>query len=446
VTGVNDASITVDQWIVSGITPTYVSATQFTLAGDQTSAFQVGRRVKATVTAGTVYGTITASAFAVLTTVTLAMDGAQVLDSGLSAVSYGIITPDNTSFPTLTDAAFRISGSADKTKKIAFEADNVTTGTTRTQTAQDKDVTVAGLADINQLFPFNAVTTTNTLVGTLSATTGLPFALGFRNATAATGTPNTYTFTANSTLTIPTTSSLGLTTAVGGRIAWLEAYNAGSPVMCVVNVSAGALPDENALISPTTIGAASTSATTIYSASAVAANSPFRVIGYTDTVWTSGTGFTSLTVTQPMGGQIQVKSTSQVRLNTANGKGSTNTVIDRFTNVVENVGTDITYADSVTLGATFTINTPGVYAITHVGSAVNQYTGISLNSTQLTTSIGSITISDVIAIAGNTASGQPVTATTTLRLKAGDVIRPHSTTTADNQPALSLFTITKVNL
>jgi hypothetical protein len=46
---------------------------------------------------------------------------------------------------------------------------------------------------------------------------------------------------------------------------------------------------------------------------------------------------------------------SMVRLNTANGYGSTNTAIRRFTNVVTNQGTDITYADSATLGTTFTI-------------------------------------------------------------------------------------------
>ena len=51
---------------------------------------------------------------------------------------------------------------------------------------------------------------------------------------------------------------------------------------------------------------------------------------------------------------------SYVRLNTANGYGSTNTKIRRFTNIVNNVGTDITYADSATLGNTFTINANGV--------------------------------------------------------------------------------------
>jgi hypothetical protein len=103
VSGVNDTSITIDQWIASGLTPTYVTASSFTVAGDQTSNFQVGRRIKATVTAGTVYGTISSSAFGALTTVGVTLDSG-ALDSGLSAVSYGILTNTNPSLPAIIDS------------------------------------------------------------------------------------------------------------------------------------------------------------------------------------------------------------------------------------------------------------------------------------------------------------------------------------------------------
>lgn len=96
---INDTSSTTDEWSASGLTPTYVSTTQFTLTGDQTSAFHVGRRLKFTVTAGTVYGRITVSAYTTLTTVTVAMDGSQTLDSGLSAVSYAVLRNDVLSIP-----------------------------------------------------------------------------------------------------------------------------------------------------------------------------------------------------------------------------------------------------------------------------------------------------------------------------------------------------------
>jgi hypothetical protein len=96
--GINDTSVSIDQWVASGLTPTYVSATSFTLAGDQTTEFHVGRRLKTTNSGGTVYSRITASAYGALTTVTVVNDSGS-LDSGLSAVSYGLLTATNHSIP-----------------------------------------------------------------------------------------------------------------------------------------------------------------------------------------------------------------------------------------------------------------------------------------------------------------------------------------------------------
>lgn len=97
ISGINDATITINEW-VAGPTPTFASATSFTLVGDQTTLFSVGRRLKLTVSAGTVYATIVNSSFAGLTTVTVAVDSGAV-DSGLSAVSYGLLAADNPSLP-----------------------------------------------------------------------------------------------------------------------------------------------------------------------------------------------------------------------------------------------------------------------------------------------------------------------------------------------------------
>jgi len=77
------------EWTV-GPTPTYISATSFSLATDLTTTWTPGRRVKATVTAGAlVYGTIKTSVFTSVTTITIDDD---VLDSNLSAVAYGTLT------------------------------------------------------------------------------------------------------------------------------------------------------------------------------------------------------------------------------------------------------------------------------------------------------------------------------------------------------------------
>lgn len=99
ISGINDTSVSTDEWSASGLTPTYVSTTSFTLAGDQTTNFHVGRRLQFTVTAGTVYGRILTTAYGALTTVTLVMDGSQVLDSGLSAVSLAVLRNNVLSVP-----------------------------------------------------------------------------------------------------------------------------------------------------------------------------------------------------------------------------------------------------------------------------------------------------------------------------------------------------------
>jgi hypothetical protein len=103
VPGVNDVSApgATSEWTASGMTPTYISATSFSTTGDQTTVLHVGRRLKLTVTAGTVYATIIRSVFSSVTTVTVLTDSGS-LDSGLSAFSYGIASADNTSLPFIS--------------------------------------------------------------------------------------------------------------------------------------------------------------------------------------------------------------------------------------------------------------------------------------------------------------------------------------------------------
>jgi len=107
ITGVNDTTVTIDQW-VSGPAPTYVSATSFTLSGDQTSTFHVGRRLKTTNSGGTVYSTITASAYGALTTVTVVNDSG-TLDAGLSAVSYGLVSAVSPATPPFGEIVYLTS-------------------------------------------------------------------------------------------------------------------------------------------------------------------------------------------------------------------------------------------------------------------------------------------------------------------------------------------------
>ena len=101
ITGTNDPAVlsTADQWVSYSGTPTYISATSFSVAGDQTSTFQVLRRMKSANTAGTIYSTITASSFgAGITTVTVTNDSGS-LDPGLSAVLYSLLSATNQALP-----------------------------------------------------------------------------------------------------------------------------------------------------------------------------------------------------------------------------------------------------------------------------------------------------------------------------------------------------------
>lgn len=95
----NNGGQSVAEWILYSGGPTYVSTNSFTVAGNQTQTFHTGRRLQLTTVGGMVYGRITSSVFASQTTVTVQMDGTQILDSSLSAVYYSILTNDVLALP-----------------------------------------------------------------------------------------------------------------------------------------------------------------------------------------------------------------------------------------------------------------------------------------------------------------------------------------------------------
>ena len=146
--------------------------------------------------------------------------------------------------------------------------------------------------------------------------------------------------------------------------------------------------------------------------------------------------------------KVPVNTTAQsmVRVNTANGYGSTNTVIRRFTNVVTNQGSDITYADSATLGGLFTINTNGVYAISYNDQFnTTQDMGISLNTSAPTTRISSIPVAEILASTYSAGVNLGGSCGGSFYLAAGSLIRAHAFTNGTgSNTALCQFTITRV--
>ena len=124
-----------------------------------------------------------------------------------------------------------------------------------------------------------------------------------------------------------------------------------------------------------------------------------------------------------------VMTPSIVHLDEGNGWGTTDTMIRRFTSIRENIGSDITYADSATLGGTFTINTDGIYSIEysdHAGAVT--WFGISLNSSALTTAVDALTYAQGKRSVAMTSLATPCGgfSSATLNLSAGDVIRAHT--------------------
>jgi hypothetical protein len=256
-----------------------------------------------------------------------------------------------------------------------------------------------------------------------------PTNLDFRSTTLTTGAPVNIANASQITTTISSGSTAGTTSAAQSDIILLAINNAGTMELAWTNAAGGVNLDEQGVITTVAEGGAGAadSANVIYSTTA-RTGVAYRVVGlFRSTQTTAGTWAQTPTLVQGVGGQALIKpTTSMVRLNSANGYGSTNTLIRRFSTIVANTGSDITYADSATLGASFTINTPGVYAITYTDAfnTVNSV-GLSLNTTGPNTNIAILTLAEKISIATTAGADFAACTSSTIRLSAGDVIRPH---------------------
>jgi hypothetical protein len=166
-----------------------------------------------------------------------------------------------------------------------------------------------------------------------------------------------------------------------------------------------------------------------------------KVGNYVSLVQSSNSGFWEIT---------DESITSQLRLNTYAGYGSTDNKIMRFTNVVENFGNmfsenHVSGYSGNAKGLEITINRSGLYSITFddccQASAIID-SGLTLNSSQLTTSISTVTQSTILSAHYTSAQAGiilPATTTVTMYFKKGDVIRPHTTGTTPTIAARVFF-------
>jgi len=104
------------------------------------------------------------------------------------------------------------------------------------------------------------------------------------------------------TLTVPSSATLGTTSAQQSRLVVLAIDNAGTVELAVANLTGGVQLSETGVISTTAISAGSTSASTIYSTTA-RTNVAYRVVGYIEsTQATAGTWATAPSTIQGVGG------------------------------------------------------------------------------------------------------------------------------------------------
>lgn len=266
-----------------------------------------------------------------------------------------------------------------------------------------------------------------------------PVILINRNATATTGTPTVTTITAAVSTTIPSTATMGHASSVNQA---LHVYL----IMGTANeiaVIGRPIIDEFSLQNATAITTGADDGYTLY-ATSNHTSKPVRYLGRLIHNGTAGTWTAPVEIS--LASNYNRVTRSQVRLHTGNGHGSTNTRIRRFTTQVEAIGTAITYADSAGNGGSFTINEDGIYSITYADGSTTTGVrfGISLNSSQLTTDIDTITTADAIDIAGTSGANEIGKSVFVGFLRAGDVIRAHTqnTTTATS---VVRFTICKVS-
>ena len=303
-------------------------------------------------------------------------------------------------------------------------AATATTAATLTTPRLINGVSFSGGADIR--VPANtAITGCTQAAGALTFTMGLS-AYDFRSPTLNNGTITTVSGTP-ANLVLPSGGTLGVPTTTSGRIIRVLLNNAGVMEQAIINQAGGVDLSETGVISTTSIDAASIVNNVFYSTVA-RTNVAYRVDGAIDAVNTAG-AWSNPTFVQGAGGQafVDLQERSMVRLNTANGYGSTNTMIRRFTNVVTNIGSAITYTDSATLGALFTINISGIYSISYNDNfSVGANPGLSLNTSSGTTAIANLPVAEILAVSTTAGVNYIDCVVFTGYLVAGSLVRAHT--------------------
>ncbi len=268
--------------------------------------------------------------------------------------------------------------------------------------------------------------------------------ISFRNSTLATGAYLSRTATAALSIsTVATGASFGTTSAVNQYIYVYAIDNAGTIELALAGSCSF---DESLRFTTTAIGAGSTSSTVLYSTTS-RSNVAVRMIGrLTVNEATAGTYASAATEICLLPLAYPSRPFSEVYVDTGNGMGATNTKIRRWTTTRVNVGSAITYADSSTLGGSFTINENGIYSV-FLGdsrSAGGFFFGVSVNAS------GTVNFSDSsvdgkrICLNTSTAAATNTGVSGVAYLRVGDVVRAQYDVAVNDTTTLAMFRIAQL--
>lgn len=303
--GVNDfTSNPLSPWIDHGFgAVTFIGATQFSVAGDATATFDLGRRIKAVVGASTFYGYVSAASFAVgVTTVTVVLDSG-ALTGSLTDIDVSVLDSDNLSVPWMK---------ANGTTGLTMTGTLTLSGkpSTANMAANKTYVDQAGADVQNGYFTisFNAGAATIALKNYAGNDPSAADPVKFR-FTLSTGVVEIREVTAALSVTVPSTATLGTENSAPFRIwvmAILDATNA--VVLGVYKAVAASNATRpyfiwqilDKTVTSTAMSVAADAAQTVYTTIAQTTR-PWLHAGYwegseaTAGTWTAGTAYTNPT-------------------------------------------------------------------------------------------------------------------------------------------------------
>jgi len=134
ISGVNDITTftTTAEWTNLAATPSYISATSFSVPGNLVSVLIPNRRLMISVTAGTIYAYVYTSTFGGGITTVVVKNDSTVIDSGISQVMVGLLKPANPSVPQqylAMNAAVSVASATTTAIGAALSANVTVTGT-----------------------------------------------------------------------------------------------------------------------------------------------------------------------------------------------------------------------------------------------------------------------------------------------------------------------------